>query len=77
MIGAIASIEEKLGSLWGHGENRQLTDKEKNLRETFMEMRKVILDRGNTQIRACKSLVDGYSVEFIGYTITLPVVRRT
>lgn len=76
MIGAIASIEEKLGKLWAHGENRPLSPNEQKLKDIFMDLRKSILDKGNTQIRAVKQTIDGYTVEFTGYSITLPVVRR-
>ncbi len=75
-IGAIASIEEKFGTLWGHGENRSMTEEESQLYAVFMDLRKEILDKGNTQVRACKQLVDGHTVEYVGYQITLPVVRR-
>jgi hypothetical protein len=76
MIGAIASIEEKLGKLWGHGKKTELTANEQFLSDIFSELRKAILDKGNTQIRQCKQIIDGYTVEFSGYSITLPVVRR-
>lgn len=76
-IGAIASIEEKFGALWAHGENRPRTPEESQLYAVFTELRKEILDKGNTQVRSCKQLVDGYTVEYTGYQITLPVVRRT
>ena len=76
MIGAVATVEEKLGLLWAHGQNRQLTEQEQELQNVFMDLRKEILDKGNTQIRNCKQLMDGYTIEFNGFSITLPVVRR-
>lgn len=73
MIGAIASIEEKFGDLWN---SDQLSDEHRKLYDVFMECRKDILDKGNNQIRNCKAMMDGYTVEYSGFSITLPVVRR-
>lgn len=73
MIGAIASIEEKFGELWGSG---QMDEEQQKFYNVFMECRKDILDKGNNQIRNCKTLMDGYTVEYSGFSITLPVVRR-
>jgi hypothetical protein len=76
MVGAVASIEEKLGDLWGQNKKGTPTESEQRLYETFMELRKEILDKGNTQIRNIKQLIDGYTVEFSGFQMTLPVVRK-
>ena len=76
MVGAVASVEEKMGDLWGQNKKTPLTVEEQRMMELFMELRKEILDKGNTQIRNIKQLMDGYTVEFSGFHMTLPVVRR-
>ena len=54
MIGSIDRIEDKLGDLWGHfkEEDEEITEREEELYELFMELRESILDFGNQQI--CK-----------------------
>lgn len=76
MIGAVASVEEKLGMLWAQGQERNLTPNEQKFYDIFMDLRKSILDKGNTQIRNCKQLIDGYTVEYTGFTISFPIVRN-
>lgn len=56
MIGAIAAIEDELGSLWGHGlPPDQLEPDEAALRLVFDRLRTRILDLGNAQIRSLKT----------------------
>ncbi len=76
MVGAVATIEEKMGSLWGQSGSGTLTENQQRLLDIFMEVRKEILDKGNSQIRNIKQLLDGYTVEFSGFQLTLPVVRK-
>ena len=76
MVGAVASIEEKFGSLWGQDKKSGLTETEQKFLTLFMELRKEILDKGNTQIRNCKQILDGHNVDFVGFHLNLPVVRR-
>ena len=78
MIGALSSIEEHFGELWALGKNRPLTDTEQRFYDAFMLLRKEILDRGNTQIKSAKMLLDPYDIDYVGYTLELrlPVVRR-
>lgn len=78
MIGAISSVEEKLGDLWGFGKKRPLTQSEQEFSDLFQELRKDILDKGNTQIRNTKQLLEQYNIEYEGYSleIRLPVVRK-
>ena len=54
MIGSIDRIEDKLGDLWGHfkEDDEEITEREEELYELFMELRESILDFGNQQI--CK-----------------------
>ena len=53
MIGSIDRIEQKLGHLWAHREDKtEFTDEEEEMYELFMDLRESILDYGNEQI--CK-----------------------
>lgn len=76
MIGALASVEEKFGSIWGFKSERPLTDDEQYFSDLFQEVRKEILDKGNTQIKKVKSIIDPYSVDYVGYTINIALPRR-
>jgi len=73
MIGAIASIENNLGFLFGHNENRELTPEEEELKEIFVKIRSEILDKGNGQIRNVKTALDLYKIELAKKTIQLPI----
>lgn len=74
MIGAIASIEEHFGHLWGDGEY-ELTEEDEELKESFEELRSEILDKGNTQIRNLKAELVLYDIEFLGYHVDIPIQR--
>jgi len=78
MIGAIASIEEKFGRLWAFNEQRPLTEEEQLFFDIFTDLRKEILDKGNSQIKKVKTIIDAYDIDYIGYTlnIALPVKRQ-
>ncbi len=73
MIGAISSIENNLGFLFGYNENRELTPEEEELKEIFVKIRSEILDRGNGQIRNMKTILDLYKIELAKKTIQLPI----
>jgi hypothetical protein len=64
MIGALSTIEENFGFLWGMGipEEERSTEHRK-IQELYEEARAKILDRGNTQIR-------NLEIEFVNYDIT-------
>lgn len=57
MIGSLARVEQYFGYLWGHGEE-ELTDKQKEFRELWEELRTEILNHGNFQIRKGLDEVD-------------------
>lgn len=78
MIGAVASIENHLGELWGFKEKRQLTRVEEELVDKFTALRKEILDRGNNEIRAITNTLETYDIDYVGYVLELklPVVRK-
>jgi hypothetical protein len=76
MIGALSSIEEKLGNIWGFKENRPLTEDEQYFAEVYQELRKEILDRGNGQIKAIKAKIDLYELDYVGYQMNLVLPTR-
>jgi len=71
MIGAIASLESNLGLLWGMGSDKPLTPQEQHFLNIFNQIRKEILDRGNTNIKKTKQLIDGCEIDFVGYKVNL------
>jgi hypothetical protein len=73
MIGALSSIEARLGSLWGQGECRKLTKEEIELRALYDEIRKDILDKGNKQKRDFELEINQYTIEWNRFKLTLPV----
>ncbi len=76
MIGALASVEEKFGNIWGFKKNGQLTEDEQYFSDLYQELRKEILDKGNNQVKKAKSLLDLYEVDYVGYTVTLTMPVR-
>jgi hypothetical protein len=70
MIGALDSIETHLGFLWDEQEGSD------ELRELYEVVRQEILDRGNHQMRNLDSELDQYDIEWLRYSLKLPVRRR-
>lgn len=50
MIGSIARIEDYFGYLWGHNQE-ELTDRQKEFKALWEELRTEILNHGNFHIR--------------------------
>lgn len=67
MIGALATIEEKLGYLWEHDPKMQ---------NVYDEIRSEILDKGNNQIRNFEVELAQYDIIWNQYTMILPVKRK-
>jgi hypothetical protein len=74
MIGAISSIENHFGYLWGHG-NENLNESQSRLKFIFEELRKEILDKGNNQLRGLDSDLLNYEVNKKEIKIVLPIRR--
>lgn len=74
MIGALSTIEENFGFLWGlstpEGER---SEEQKKIQELYEDARAKILDRGNTQIRNLESEFINYDITRKKYLINLPV----
>lgn len=77
MIGALSTIEEKFGFLWGFDlEESQRTPEQKHVHEIYEEIRAKILDRGNTQIRNLESEFINYVIVRKKHYISLPVSQK-
>ena len=76
MIGALSTIEEHFGFLWGLGVNEDdKSEEQRKLQELYEEVRAKILDRGNTQIRNLESEFVNYDITRKKYLINLPVSK--
>ena len=77
MIGALSTIEEHFGFLWGFElPEDQLTPEQKHVKSIFEDVRAKILDRGNTQIRSLESEFVNYEISKKKYFINLPVAKK-
>jgi hypothetical protein len=73
MIGALDTIEKKLGFLWSFESEEEITQEQKQMKDIYDEVRAIILDRGNTQIRSLEAEFSGYEIQRKRYQINLPV----
>ncbi len=62
-IGAVNSVEEHLGFLWGKGKSA-LTSREREMACVWEELRTEILNKGNNQKRAARNEIEEYEVEW-------------
>ena len=77
MIGALSTIEEHFGFLWGFElPEEQLTPEQKHVKSIFEDVRAKILDRGNTQIRSLESEFVNYEISKKKYFINLPMAKN-
>lgn len=75
MIGALSSIEEHFGFLWKtNGE--PLTKDQEFIRSLYNKVRSEILDKGNNQSRNIDLELSQYDIEWIKYSIQLPVIPQ-
>jgi len=75
MIGALSSIEENLGFLW-NSDNGQLTKEQESMKNIYNKIRSDILDRGNNQARNIDAELAQYEVEWLRYSIKMPVIQQ-
>ena len=73
MIGALSTIENQLGFLWGHESGEPLTPEQEHMRSVYEEIRSEILDKGNTQIRNLEAEFSYYDITWLRYRMNLPV----
>lgn len=70
MIGAIASMEDHFGELWGEGKDEiDLTEEQLRMRDVFEELREEILDKGNQQIRNVDAEMNQYDIVWERYNV--------
>ena len=69
MIGALDSIEKKFGFLWS---GEKLSKEQSEMKLLFDELRREILDRGNTQIRNLQAEFANYEIVYKKYYTYIP-----
>ena len=74
MIGALSSIEENLGFLWGGDEGS--TKDQQVMKDIYQKIRSEILDKGNNQARNIDAELAQYDVEWLKYSVTIPVITK-
>mgnify|MGYP003627650897 CR=1 FL=1 len=76
MIGALSTLEEGFGFLWGfESDNEDKTPEQKHIHDIYEDARAKILDRGNTQIRNLESEFINYEIVRKKHFISLPVSK--
>lgn len=75
MIGALSSIEEHFGFLWGSSDS-ELTEDQKKMKELYILIRSEILDKGNNQARNIDAELSQYEVEWTRYQLNIPVTPK-
>ena len=75
MIGALSSIENNFGFLWGSEESSEITEEQQHMKDIFDQVRSEILDRGNNQARNLEAEMSQYEVKWLKYSINIPVVN--
>lgn len=74
MIGALSTLEESFGFLWGIGLSEEdRSEEHRKIQELYEEARAKILDRGNTQIRNLETEFVNYDITRKKYLISLPM----
>ncbi len=73
MIGALSSIEENFGFLWNDAKTP--SDKEE-MKALYNKVRSEILDKGNNQARNIDAELAQYEVEWLRYSIKIPIVQK-
>ena len=74
MIGALSSIEENFGFLWNS--TQQLTKEQELMKDLYQKVRSEILDKGNNQARNIDAELAQYDVEWLRYTMKIPVISN-
>jgi transcription termination factor Rho len=77
MIGALSTLEESFGFLWGRDiEESERSEEHRKIQELYEEARAKILDRGNTQIRSLENEFVNYDITRKKYLINLPMADQ-
>jgi len=73
MIGALSSIEDHLGFLWGHKSDEALSEEQEKMRLIYEELRSDVLDKGNTQMRNIDAELTQYDINWNRYQYQIPI----
>ena len=73
MIGALSAMEENFGFLW---DSRNPTPEQQRMKDLYNKMRSEILDKGNNQARNVDAELAQYEVEWLRYSIQMPVIQQ-
>ena len=73
MIGALSSIEDHLGFLWGHKSDEALSEEQEKMRQLYEELRSEILDKGNTQMRNIDAELTQHDINWNRYQYQIPI----
>jgi len=77
MIGALSSIEERFGFLWGDETDPSfMNDEQRQLYELYQLLRSDILDKGNNQSRNVDAEFSQYDIKWNRYKTEIPVIRK-
>jgi len=76
MIGALSSLEEHFGFLWDSPQGETLSEEQAVMRDLFQKVRSEILDKGNNQARNVDAELAQYEVEWLKYSMKIPVVSK-
>ena len=77
MIGALSTLEDKFGFLWGKDTDGDLAPEQQHMKDLYEEVRSEILDRGNNQMRNLEAEFVQYDIKWLRYTVKLPVIPVT
>tara|TARA_R110002020_G_scaffold55309_3_gene153619 strand:- start:3303 stop:3662 length:360 start_codon:yes stop_codon:yes gene_type:complete len=76
-IGSLAIFEEAFGFLWGHGIHPdELSEEEKEWRETWADARTKILDLGNSNSRGAQSEISQYTLSWNRYVTKFKIYDK-
>ena len=75
MIGALSTIEENFGFLWEQMEGKTAQEQEL-MKDLYKKVRSEILDKGNNQARNIDAELAQYDVEWLRYTMKIPVISH-
>lgn len=73
MIGALSAMEENFGFLW---DSPNPTPEQQRMKDLYNKMRSEILDKGNNQARNVDAELAQYEVEWLRYSIKMPVIQQ-
>lgn len=76
MIGALSTIEENFGFLWNSTSTEPLTAEQEEMKNLYNKVRSEILDKGNNQARNIDAELAQYEVEWLRYSIKMPVIQK-